>query len=368
MTMAPGPSMSGDSYWDRVEGKSPASPGVERIYYIGADEVVWDYAPHGMNDITGRAFDSKARLYTARGPGRIGSKNLKCLYRAYSDGSFKSLLERSPDEAYLGYLGPIIRAEVGDTIKVIYRNGCRIPTSVHAHGVFYAKSSEGAPYADGTSGNDKLDDAVTQGTIRTYLWSVPERAGPGPHDGSSVMWMYHSHADEIGDAYAGLMGAMVITAKGMARPDGSPIDVDQELFEVFTVVNENLSPYLEANVKSFEGTPRAPLEDPEFQESNLKHSINGFVFGNQPMVNLVRGRRTRWYVMSMGNEIDLHTPHWHGNTVLVGGMRMDVVSLLPASMVVADMVPDNAGIWLFHCHVSDHYAAGMISRYAVVLH
>lgn len=47
--------------------------------------------------------------------------------------------------------------------------------------------------------------------------------------------------------------------------------------------------------------------------------------------------------MSMGTEVDLHTPHWHGNDVTVMGMRMDVVSLLPVSMVVADMVPDNSG-------------------------
>ena len=73
------------------------------------------------------------------------------------------------------------------------------------------------------------------------------------------------------------------------------------------------------------------------------HSINGYVFGNQPMITMHRGEHVRWYVMSMGTEVDLHTPHWHGNTVTVNGMRMDVVSLLPATMVVADMVPDDAG-------------------------
>ena len=46
-------------------------------------------------------------------------------------------------------------------------------------------------------------------------------------------------------------------------------------------------------------------------------------------------------------------------------MRMDVVSLLPAGMVVADMVPDNPGTWLFHCHVNDHITAGMLTRYRV---
>ena len=96
------------------------------------------------------------------------------------------------------------------------------------------------------------------------------------------------------------------------------------------------------------------------------HSINGYVFGNQPMVTMHRGEHVRWYVMSMGTEVDLHTPHWHGNTVTVNGMRMDVVSLLPATMVVADMVPDDVGTWLFHCHVNDHIRAGMLTRYRVL--
>ena len=40
----------------------------------------------------------------------------------------------------------------------------------------------------------------------------------------------------------------------------------------------------------------------------------------------------------------------------VGAMRM----------VVADMVPDNVGTWLYHCHISFHLAEGMQARYAVV--
>ena len=89
------------------------------------------------------------------------------------------------------------------------------------------------------------------------------------------------------------------------------------------------------------------------------------VFGNQPMVTLKKGERVRWYVMSMGTEVDLHTPHWHGNDVVVNGMRMDTIQLLPATMTVADMVPDDPGIWLFHCHVNDHITAGMLTRYRV---
>ena len=51
----------------------------------------------------------------------------------------------------------------------------------------------------------------------------PTSAGPGPADGSSIAWLYHSHVMAIQDSNSGLIGAMIITAKGMANPDGSPI-------------------------------------------------------------------------------------------------------------------------------------------------
>ncbi|HEX6404679.1 MAG TPA: hypothetical protein VF003_16210 [Pseudonocardiaceae bacterium] len=107
-------------------------------------------------------------------------------------------------------------------------------------------------------------------------------------------------------------------------------------------MDENASPYLEAERTKLANPPAA--DDEDFQESNKIHSINGFVYGNGPMMTMRQGERARWYVMSMGNEVDLHTPHWHGNTVIANGMRMDTVSLLPAAMVVADMVPDDRGM------------------------
>jgi FtsP/CotA-like multicopper oxidase with cupredoxin domain len=354
------------SYWGSVAGTSTTTAGVTRRYFIRADEVAWNYAPTGSNQITGQPFGDQENTYVQTGPGRIGSTYTKCLYRQYTDATFNTLTARSAADAYLGFLGPVIRAEVGDTINVNYRNACRIPTSMHPHGVFYDKASEGAPYNDGTAGVSKTDDAVPTGGQHTYIWNVPLRAGPGPGDGSSAMWMYHSHTDEIGDTYAGLMGPMVITAAGMARADGSPSDVDQEVFSLYTVENENNSPYLQANIDKYAQAPAPDPADEDFQESNLMHSINGYVFGNQPMLTLTKGQHVRWYTMGMGTEVDLHTPHWHGNVVTANGMRTDVISLLPATMVTADMVPDNSGIWLFHCHVNDHISAGMMTRYKVV--
>ncbi|MGH3722156.1 MAG: multicopper oxidase domain-containing protein [Pseudonocardiaceae bacterium] len=345
-------------------GLGPQTGPEDRVYYIAADEVAWNYAPTGTNMITGEQFDATANKYVQARPDRIGSIHTKCLYRGYTDATFTHQLPRPAGEQYLGLLGPVIRAQVGDTIKVTFRNGCSFPAGIHPHGVFYDKKNEGAPYNDGGTGADKAGDSVAPNQQYVYTWQVPERAGPGPMDGSSVMWMYHSHTDEVSDTYAGLMGPMEITARGKARPDGSPSDVDREIFALYMVMNENSSPYLEAQRTKLAKPPTA--DDADFQESNKMHTINGYVYGNGPMMTMHQGERVRWYVMSMGNEVDLHTPHWHGNTVIANGMRTDTVGLLPATMVVADMVPDDPGIWEFHCHVADHITAGMLTRYQVL--
>ena len=180
--MAAMPGMqNSNNYWNDVAGDTFHATGVTRNYFIAADPVDWDYAPQHQNLITGQPFDDVANTYVKSGPGRIGSKYRKCLYRAYSDAKFGQLKSRvRSSESYLGLLGPVIRAEVGDTIHIVYRNNCSFGTSMHPHGVLYAKSSEGAPYDDGTGGSDKADDAVPTGGTHTYIWQVPERAGPGP--------------------------------------------------------------------------------------------------------------------------------------------------------------------------------------------
>jgi FtsP/CotA-like multicopper oxidase with cupredoxin domain len=358
-------SASSDSASDSgASGGSAGAAAQTRDYFIAADEVAWNYAPLGTNVITGRPFDATANTYVKAGPDRIGATYTKCLYHGYTDATFTHQIPRPADEQYLGLLGPVIRAQVGDTIRVTFRNNCSFPASIHPHGVFYDKKNEGAPYNDGVAAADKAGDAVAPHQQYLYAWQVPERAGPGPMDGSSVLWMYHSHTNEVSDVYSGLVGPIEITARGKARPDGGPNDIDREVFVLYVVMDENSSHYLEAERTKLAKPPAAT--DKGFQESNKMHAINGFVYGNGPMMTMRLDQRVRWYVMSIGNEVDVHTPHWHGNTVIAGGMRTDTVNLLPAGMVVADMVPDNPGIWLFHCHVTDHITAGMQARYQVL--
>ncbi|MGB7268297.1 MAG: multicopper oxidase domain-containing protein [Albidovulum sp.] len=334
-----------------------------RTYYAAAEEVEWDYAPEGQELMMGMAFSEDQNVFVEPGPSRIGSIYHKIRYIGYTSADFSQKAQVTDPSS--GILGPILHAEVGDTIEFVVKNNSTIPVSAHPHGVFYEKAFEGAMTNDGTSGADKADDAIAPGDTFTYIWEVPERAGPGPNDPSSLVWLYHGHVQSIADTNSGLVGAIVVTAKGMANADATPKDVDREVFSFFTVMNENESHFLDDMVAKL---PEPPTEDDadDFAESNLMHAINGYVYGNMPMPQMHVGERVRWYLMSLGTEVDLHTPHWHGNTVLANGNRKDVVELLPATTLVSDMVPDAVGIWMYHCHVNDHIAAGMTGRYEVL--
>jgi hypothetical protein len=104
----------------------------------------------------------------------------------------------------------------------------------------------------------------------------------------------------------------------------------------------------------------------EMIEQGNRYAINGYVFGNLPGLEMNEGERVRWYLFGLGSEQDFHTAHWHGLRVVEEGRRRtDVVELLPASMKVADMVADNPGSWLFHCHVAEHMMEGMFARLVV---
>jgi FtsP/CotA-like multicopper oxidase with cupredoxin domain len=345
---------------------NPYDRATTRWYYIAADEVAWDYAPSGFDMITGEAFTEAAEVFVGRGPNRIGREYVKALYREYTDASFQTLKPIPPEWDHLGTVGPVIRAVVGDTIKIVFRNNAGFTASMHPHGVFYDKDSEGADYEDGTSGGHKGDGLVPPGGTHTYTWIAPKRAGPGPADPSSIVWMYHSHTDETRDTYTGLIGPIIVMAPGAGRPDGRPRGVDREFITLFVVYDENKSWYLERNIEEYAEEPETvDPEDEGFIESNLMHGINGYVFGNMPGLVMRRGEQVRWYVLGMGTEIDLHTPHWHGQTGLWNGMRTDILEILPASMKVFDMVPDNPGTWLFHCHVNDHLDAGMLAVFTV---
>jgi manganese oxidase len=368
---------------------SPTAGGLVRTYYIAAEETEWDYAPLGIDMMTGKAFEGTAAAYTQAGPNHIGRVYRKALYREYTDATFATRKPRPPQDDYLGLLGPILRAEVGDTIKVVFKNNASKPYSMHfSDDVFRPRHAAGTGTtvdADGFVTDGRPEDSVEPGATATYEWDVPERAGPQPGDPSSIVWVYYSRVTESKDAAAGLIGAIIVTGRGQANADGTPKDVDREIVALFTTFNENVSWYLPDNVAARIGAAdqhalnrrETNFSDAQgfftfvgtgFAETNYKFSINGYLYGDGPVMPVTQGQRVRWYLLGMGDvgALNFHTPHWHGNTVLSHGTRRDTIGLLPMGTETVDMVPDSPGLWMFHCHIDDHMEAGMMARYEVL--
>jgi hypothetical protein len=53
-----------------------------------------------------------------------------------------------------------------------------------------------------------------------HTWSVPAAAGPAERDLNTVAHLYGSTVAPFQDANAGLVGVLMITAKGATRPNG----------------------------------------------------------------------------------------------------------------------------------------------------
>jgi hypothetical protein len=321
---------------------STFSAATTRYYYITAEDVTWDYAPSRQDLIHGVKLPLIWYQKTAF---------TKTRYFEYTD---KTFTQKKPQPEWLGILGPIIRAEVGDEIIVDFYNRSARAHGIHTHGLRYDKKNEGGAYIPPGSGS-----TVIPNTHFIYHWFADEGSGPGPGDVSSVVWWYHPHLDEPIETNAGLMGPIIVTAKGKARPDGSPKDIDKEFVATFMIFDE------------LQGLDAPGFGSLTWQNRHMNdntgqfYAINGYIFGNLPGLIMKKGDKVRWYLMGMGSEMDIHTPHWHGKTVRHQTRNTDVVELLPASMTSADMVADNPGTWLFHCQVSDHLEAGMLATYTI---
>jgi FtsP/CotA-like multicopper oxidase with cupredoxin domain len=296
-----------------------------RHYYIQAEDVTWDFAPTGQNVVHHGPIP--APYETVWG---------KVRYIEYTDGTFTT---RKPQPVWLGILGPIIRAEVGDTVFVHFRNrSTKGSFGMHPHGFRYDKDNEGAHYLPGPGAGAE----IPPGGSFTYRWYADEESSPSPTDPSSLVWWYHSHISEYQETNLGLLGPIIITKRGKARPDGSPVDVDREFVTAFVIFNQA-----------------------EGEERGQMHSINGYIFGNLRGLEMNEGEKVRWYLLGMGNEVDLHAAHFHGKTVLYKKGRTDTIELLPGSMATVDMNADNPGTWMYHCHVADHIKAGMLATYTI---
>jgi manganese oxidase len=186
---------------------------------------------------------------------------------------------------------------------------------MHFHGVHYRFGSDGS-YIPGFSG---AGANVKPGQTFTYrLVAGPESAG---------VWPYHDHSPSMMDSIeGGLYGALSILAPGEKAPDRE-----------FVVYLESQQGFM---------------------------TINGRAFvGNTPVFRARVGETVQWDVLSLGD--DFHTFHVHGHRWRNGDGQTDNPTLGPSETITARWREDNAGRWLYHCHVFTHQDAGMAGWYLV---
>ena len=285
----------------------PQPGGQVREYWIQAKAVKWNVAPTGRDDWMDMAVGGQ-KTFTA------------LVYQLYSDGFAKPIGPATMP-------GPTLEAEVGDVLRVHFRNGDEKfgqAHTMHPHGVRYTPDYDGAYLGKHT----RVGGFVAPGEEFTYTWeAVPESVGA---------WSYHDHGPNHGVSVArGLFGTIIIREKGAAKPD-----VETPLF-----------------LHSF-----AP------QVTNLRRNfecINGRVAaGNTPTVRAKVGQDVAFHVF--GADAMLHTFHVHGHRWKAGdGTHVDNQMCGPETSVTARWREDNPGRWLYHCHIQPHMEAGMVGWYLV---
>jgi FtsP/CotA-like multicopper oxidase with cupredoxin domain len=104
--------------------------------------------------------------------------------------------------------------------------------------------------------------------------------------------------------------------------------------------------------------------------SGMAWAINGVVARGHVMEPLLTLRRGRSCVLAMHNDTAWHHPmHLHGHAFRVIARNgqptrhlewQDTVLMAPQERVDIAFVADNPGDWMFHCHILEHQAAGMM--------
>uniref|UniRef100_A0A8C8VRC4 ferroxidase n=1 Tax=Pelusios castaneus TaxID=367368 RepID=A0A8C8VRC4_9SAUR len=288
-------------------------------------------------------FHSDSAPFFTQGIDRIGGQYWKVQYVEYTDGKFTRKKNRTESTTHLGILGPVIKAEVGDTLLVTFANKAEKNYSIMPHGVSYSKESEGTLYLDG-----KFQLCEADWSVLPWILLFPFL---GDSDPPCLTYLYYSASDPVMDTNSGLVGPLLVCRKNTLNQDGTQKGIDKEFYLLFTVFDENLSWYLDKNIKVFTGDPsKVNKENEDFQESNKMHAVNGYLFGNLPGLVMCKDDKVSWHMIGLGTFTDVHGVHFQGNTIRLRGTARDTLALFPHSSGTALMQPDHVGTFLSLSH------------------
>ncbi|KAL7881544.1 hypothetical protein AOLI_G00083920 [Acnodon oligacanthus] len=323
-----------------------------RAYYITAEEVDWDYAGYGQR-----------REYKTSQPRPTRFK--KVVFREYLDISFTTPYVRGEMEEHLGILGPVIKAEVDETIFIVFRNLASRPYSLHANGVSYGKNMEGLKYEDESPYWYRQDDVVQPNTTFFYMWTANSKVGPLQSESDCRIWAYYSGVNPERDIHSGLIGPLLVCRKGTLNKN--PIDT-RDFMLLFMTFDETKSWYYETNRANLEKTDRKAVLDPEFNNNIKFHAINGIIYSLKGL-RMYTNQLVKWHLINMGSPKDFHSIHFHGQTFLnkhTLDQRQGVYPLLPGGFATLEMKPSKPGLWLLESEIGISLQMGMQTLFLVL--
>ncbi|XP_069723777.1 coagulation factor V [Phaenicophaeus curvirostris] len=328
-------------------------------YFIAAEEVTWDYAPS--------IPDSLDRQYRAQHldnfSNLIGKKYKKAIFRQYTDASFTKRLE-NPRPKETGILGPVIRAQLNDKVKIVFKNKASRPYSIYFHGVTLSKSAEGADYPLDPTGNGTQSKGIEPGKTYTYEWTIAKTDQPTARDAQCITRLYHSAVDIERDIASGLIGPLLICKSEALTQKGVQKKADGEQQAMFAVFDENKSWYLEDNIKEYCSTPASvKRDDPKFYNSNIMHTINGYVSDSSEILGFCQDSVVQWHFFSVGTHDEIVSARLSGHSFLYQGKYEDVLNLFPMSGESVTVEMDNVGTWLLASWGTPEMSHGMRLRF-----
>nr|XP_030121288.3 coagulation factor V isoform X2 [Taeniopygia guttata] len=328
-------------------------------YFIAAEEVTWDYAP-SIPDTLDRHYKSQ---HLDNFSNLIGKRYKKAIFTQYTDASFTKRLE-NPRPKQTGILGPIIRAQINDKVRIVFKNKASRPYSIYFHGVTLAKNAEGADYPLDPTSNGTQSRGVEPGNTYTYEWKIAKTDQPTAQDAQCITRMYHSAVNIERDIASGLIGPLLICKSEALTQKGVQKKADEEQQAVFAVFDENKSWYLEDNIKEYCSNPATvKRDDPKFYNSNIMHTINGYVSDSSEILGFCRDTVVQWHFFSVGTHDELVSVRLAGHFFLYQGKYEDTLSLFPMSGESVTVEMDNGGTWLLASWGTPEMSYGMRLRF-----
>ena len=242
--------------------------------------------------------------------------------------------------------GPEIRVREGDQVRVTLRNDLPVPTTIHWHGVNVPPAMDGPPGLN--------QEPVVPGGEFVYDF-VAKPAGS--------RW-YHSHADPTVQVPLGLYGPFIVEPRVPVRT------YDRDYTYFLAEWDHELTPDVAAGL-----SPRGP-GDMMMRGGELGADLflmNGRMHGAIPPMVVNEGERILIRLMHAGAMPHAFHTHGHsfkivatdGNPVPeVAQLTKDTLLIGPAERYDLELVADNPGVWMVHCHMEPHMANGMMTLLA----